>query len=80
MEQISVGLEILGYLRDYLNRTVYMPNKKLKKRFLDEIHRRMVELYEEILSAHFFVNDPVNQEYILDFEINNWLEGNHTEF
>lgn len=77
IEQINVGLEILGYLKEFLNRAIYIPNKELKKRFLNEIHRRMLELYEEILSVSAFLNDPMNQEYIINFEIDNWLEGNY---
>ncbi|MFX0185361.1 MAG: hypothetical protein ACFE95_19945 [Candidatus Hodarchaeota archaeon] len=77
-EQISVGLEILGYLRDYLSRAIFIPDKKLKKRYLEEIYRRMADLYEELLSVCTFLNDPLNQEYILDFEIDNWIEGNHS--
>jgi len=77
-EQISVGLEILGYLRDQLNRAIFIPDKKLKKKFLDEIYRRIFELYEELISVCTFLNNPTNQEYIIDFEIENWIKGNHS--
>jgi hypothetical protein len=65
-------------LRDQLNRAIFIPDKKLKKKFLDEIYRRMVELYEELISVCTFLNNPTNQEYIIDFEIENWIKGNHS--
>ncbi|MFX0052654.1 MAG: hypothetical protein ACFE8U_15355 [Candidatus Hermodarchaeota archaeon] len=77
-EQLNVGLEILSYLQNYLSRAMFIPDKNLKKQFLEEIYRRLVDLYEELLSVCTFLNDPANQEYILDFEIENWFQGNHS--
>jgi hypothetical protein len=77
-EQFKIGIEILGYVRILLARSIFLPNKKQKKLFLDEVFRKSVELLEELLSVLDFLNNPDNQEYIIDFEINNWLEGNYT--
>jgi hypothetical protein len=77
-EQLNVGLEILSYLQNYLSRAMYIPDKMLKKQYLEEIYRRLVDLYEELLSVCTFLNDPVNQEYLIEFEIENWFQGNHS--
>ncbi len=77
-EKLRIGIEILGNVRELLEKSIFLPNKKQKKIFLDEIFRKTVELLEELLSVLDFINNSDNQEYIIDFEITNWLEGNYS--
>ena len=67
-EQLQIGIEILNYAKPLLSRASYIPDRKLKKQFIDEIMRVTSEYYEELLSVHSFFNNPDNHEQILDFE------------
>lgn len=79
-EQFRVGIEILNYTRQYLSRAMYIPDRKLKKQFLDEIIRQTSEYYEELLSVQAFLNNPDNEEILLDYEIETWLKENEPLF
>ncbi|UCG02867.1 MAG: hypothetical protein JSW11_02540 [Candidatus Heimdallarchaeota archaeon] len=80
VRQFRVGIEILNFTRQYLNRAMYVPNKKLKKRFLNDVFRKISEYYEELLAVRAFINDPDNEEILLDYEIETWLENNAALF
>lgn len=77
-EQLRFGVEILDYVCILLGRSIFCPNKQKKKALLNEINQKIVELYEELLSVMGFLNNPLNQEYIIDFEIYNWFDGNYS--
>jgi hypothetical protein len=79
-EQFRAGIEILNYTKQFLSRAMYIPDKNLKKRFLEDIMRKISEYYEELLSVQTFLNDPENEEILLDHEIQNWLEENESLF
>ncbi|MHA2304844.1 MAG: hypothetical protein ACXACU_05570 [Candidatus Hodarchaeales archaeon] len=76
--QLRFGAEILNDVCILLNRSLISPNKQRKKALLNEINRKIIELYEELLSVMYFLNNPLNQEYIIDFEIYNWFDGNYS--
>ena len=76
--QLKVGVEILSNARHILSKSFFSRKPEEKKLFLDEVFRKSVELFEELISVMQFLNSPVNQEYIIDFEINNWLKGNYS--
>ncbi len=80
IKQFRVGIEILNYAKQHLSRAMYIPDKNLKKRFLDDIIRQTSEYYEELLSVQAFLNDPENEEILLDHEIDTWLEENDPLF
>lgn len=67
-KQLQIGIEILNYAKPILSRASYIPDRKLKKQFIDEIIRVTSEYYEELLSVQAFFNNPDNHEQILDFE------------
>ena len=75
---LKVGVEILSNARHILSKSIFSRKPEEKKRFLDEVFRKSVELFEELISVMQFLNNPVNQEYIINFEINNWLKGNYS--
>ena len=79
-DQFRIGIEILNQLKSYLNRAMYIPNKKLKRRFLNEIMRKICEFYEELLAAQAFLEDPNNEDILLDYEIETWLEDTKALF
>jgi hypothetical protein len=79
-DQFRVGIEILNQLNYYLSRAMYVPNKKVKRRFLNEIMRKICEFYEELLAAQAFLEDPNNVDILLDYEIETWLESNKALF
>ena len=79
-EQFRIGIEILNNTRQLLSRAMFIPDKNLKKRFLDDIIRQTSEYYEELLSVQAFLNDPENEEILLDHEIETWLEENEPLF
>ncbi len=68
LEQLQIGIEILNHAKPLLSRASYIPDRKLKKQFIDEIMRVTSEYYEELLSVHSFFNNPDNHEQIIDFE------------
>ncbi|MFX1284106.1 MAG: hypothetical protein ACFFB5_10645 [Promethearchaeota archaeon] len=78
--QFRVGIEILNFFRFFLTRAIYIPNKKLKRQYLDEIIRKTSEYYEELLSVQAFLNNPDNEEILLDYDIETWLEENAALF
>lgn len=78
--QFRIGIDIFNYMKYYLSRAMYIPNKKLKKKFLNEVFRKISEYYEELLAAQTFLNDPDNEEILLDYEIESWLEDNAALF
>lgn len=80
LDQFKIGIEILGYFKIYLNRAMYIPNIKMKKKFINEVLRKISEFYEELLAAQAFLEDPDNEEILLDHEIDTWLETNATLF
>ena len=74
-EQLRFGAEILDYVCILLGRSIFCPNKKIKKALLNEVNWKIIELFEELLSVIHFLNDPLNQEYIIDFEISGGFMG-----
>ncbi|MFX0207449.1 MAG: hypothetical protein ACFFDT_15780 [Candidatus Hodarchaeota archaeon] len=78
--QFGVGIEILNSVRHFLSRAIYIPDKKLKRQYLDEIICKTSEYYEELLSVQAFLNNPDNEEILLDYEIETWLEENAALF
>lgn len=77
-EQLRFGVEILDYVCILLGRSIFCPNKRMKEALLKEVNWKIIELFEELLSVLHFLNNPQNQEYIIDFEISNWLDGNYS--
>lgn len=58
--QLKIGVEILGNARYILSKTIFSHKPEEKKRFLDEVFRKSVELFEELISVMQFLNSPVN--------------------
>ncbi|MFW9903958.1 MAG: hypothetical protein ACFFFH_06460 [Candidatus Thorarchaeota archaeon] len=79
-DQFRIGIEILDHLKFYLSRAMYIPDKVLKRRYINEVIRNISEFYEELLAAQAFLDDPDNEEIILDHEIETWLESNSALF
>ncbi len=77
-EQLRFGVEILDYVCILLGRSIFCPNKQKKRALLNEVKWKIVELFDELLSVMHFLNNPINQEYIIDFEICNWFDGNYS--
>ncbi|MFX1517384.1 MAG: hypothetical protein ACFFC6_13855 [Promethearchaeota archaeon] len=76
LAQFKIGIEILDCIKLYLHRAMFIPDKQMKKKFINEVIREISEFYEEILAALAFLDDPNNEEILLDQEIETWLENN----
>ncbi len=79
-EQFRTGMDILNIAMEFMNRAIYMPDKKSKRHFLAEIIRRISDYYDELLSVQAFLNDSDNEEILLEYEISTWLEENESLF
>ncbi len=79
-EQFRTGMEILTVTMELMKRAIFIPDKKLKRHFLDEITRRISEYYDELLSVQAFLNNSDNEEIMLDYDIISWLEENGSLF
>ena len=66
LAQFRIGIEILDFFKLYLYRTMFIPEIKMKKKFINEVIRKISEFYEELLTAQAFLEDPNNEEIILD--------------
>lgn len=80
LAQFRIGIEILNYFKLYLNRAMFIPDLKIKKKFTNEVLRKISEYYEELLAALAFLKNPINEEILLDYEIEKWLQKNSSLF
>ncbi|MHA2226580.1 MAG: hypothetical protein ACXAC8_15325 [Candidatus Hodarchaeales archaeon] len=76
VDQFKVGIEILQLIRPYLNRALIMRDKRAKIQFIEEVIFQITEFYHELLSVQAFLNNPDNEEILLDLEIDVWLMEN----
>ncbi len=79
-EQFKAGMEILNITIEFMNRAIYLSDKKLKRHFFAEFSRRISEYYDELLSVQAFLNNSDNEEILLEYEISTWLEENESLF
>lgn len=67
-ERFKIGAKILREAIDRIGNAFYMSDKTMKRNLLNEAFHVMIERYEEQLSLERFIDNPDNQDCLMNYK------------